>query len=104
VSAQHSLCDGGLTGGDPLRVLMAGQLRPRVEGQWLLKIVDLEGQTYDMPLGWKISQTTFEIVRWMLGEPKLCNRSSDKRYLPNEDTVERNSCVLKWVADLLRRK
>ena len=78
-----------------------------------LKIVELEVQTYDLPLGWKLSHTTFAMVRWMVGEANLCksgnavpatagdNRSPDDTPELNEHTIERNSCVHKWVADLL---
>ena len=78
-----------------------------------LKIVELEVQTYDLPLGWKLSHTTFAMVRWMVGEAKLCtsgnagpatasdSRNPDDTPELNEHTIERNSCVHKWVADLL---
>jgi hypothetical protein len=78
-----------------------------------LKIVELEVETYNLPLGWKLSHTTFAMVQWMLGEPSLCKignagrgaqtdtRSSEDTPLLNEETVVRNSCVHKWVADLL---
>ncbi len=77
-----------------------------------LKIVELEVETYNLPLGWKLSHTTFAMVRWMVGESRLCtighagvnagaaSRSSDDTQI-NEQTVERNSCVHKWVGDLL---
>jgi hypothetical protein len=78
-----------------------------------LKIVELEVDTYNLPLGWKLSRTTFAMVRWMVGEAKLCSsgnagltpanasRSSDDTAELNEHIVARNSCIHKWVADLL---
>jgi len=78
-----------------------------------LKIVELEVDTYNLPLGWKLSHTTFAMVRWMVGEAKHCangnaaptaetdSRSSDDTAELNEYIVARNSCVHKWVADLL---
>jgi hypothetical protein len=78
-----------------------------------LKIVELEVQTYELPLGWKLSRTTFEVVKWMLGKPELCksgnaqinteknnNRADDD----SKRILESNSCVLQWVADLLGSK
>ncbi len=35
------------------------------------QIVGIEDETYGLSLGWKISQTTFGVVSWMLGEPQL---------------------------------
>jgi hypothetical protein len=75
-----------------------------------LKLVELEVETYDLPIGWKLSHATFEMIRWMVGDRRLCrsdnagltNRRSDDTPEFNEHTVERNSCVLKWVADLLQ--
>jgi hypothetical protein len=78
-----------------------------------LKIVELEVQTYNLPLGWKLSHTTFAMVQWMVGDPKLCSggnaglntgsdsKSADDTPELNEHIVARNSCVHKWVADLL---
>jgi hypothetical protein len=37
-----------------------------------LQIVEIQDQTYGLALGWKISQTSFAVVRWMLGDPKVC--------------------------------
>ena len=36
-----------------------------------LQIVGIEDQTYGLSLGWKISQTTFSVVSWMLGRPEF---------------------------------
>jgi hypothetical protein len=44
-----------------------------------LQIVGIEDENYGLSLGWKISQTTFGVVSWMLGEPEfvsqVCNRN-----------------------------
>jgi hypothetical protein len=74
-----------------------------------LKIVEIPDQTYALPLGWKLSRATFEVVRWILGRPKwvsieFCNdgkRSQDGPQL-DEKIVLGYSCVLKSVVDLLR--
>jgi hypothetical protein len=35
-----------------------------------LHIIELDGQTFDLPLGWELSQTTFHLISWMLGRPE----------------------------------
>jgi hypothetical protein len=37
-----------------------------------LQIVEIQDQTYGLALGWKISATTFAVVKWMLGTPDGC--------------------------------
>ena len=91
-----------------------------------LWIVEIEDQTYGLPLGWKLSRTTFDIVSWMLGDFDGCKlpekataaaepgdadsdsaeNKSDRNGgtgTPqlNEVTLIRNSCVLRTIADLL---
>jgi hypothetical protein len=44
-----------------------------------LDIVELNDQAFDLPLGWKLSPTSFNVVSWMLGAPEACN---DKNVLP----------------------
>ncbi len=84
-----------------------------------LWIVEIEDQTYGLPLGWKLSRTTLEIVSWMLGNFDTCTRPSrDPKHADdadkleevgatgtqqlNEATLIRNSCVLSSISDLLR--
>ena len=74
-----------------------------------LQIVGIEDQTYGLSLGWKISQTTFGVVSWMLGEREfltadVCkgrplnepnpNSQSNGQFTLNERVVCRNSRVL----------
>lgn len=84
-----------------------------------LQIVGVDDQTYGLALGWKISQTTFEVVSWMLGDPDNCDGTSALKVPPrvqeqggqtspagkaqptvnaevrvNRQLVQRNSCVL----------
>ena len=87
-----------------------------------LWIVEIEDQTYGLPLGWKLSRTTFEIVSWMLGNFESCPKGAplakraavpgdDAENLEgssatgtqqlNEATLIRNSCVLSSISDLL---
>jgi hypothetical protein len=84
-----------------------------------LKLVEIEDQTYGLPLGWKLSHSTFAVVSWMLGrigpyDPAHCDvvkaahdaspessEPSDAGEQLNETSVERNSCVLSSIAELL---
>jgi hypothetical protein len=83
-----------------------------------LQIVGIEDQNYGLSLGWKISQTTFSVVSWMLGQPNLCNNtnkatsqtetpsqteatSQNGQVIVNEEVVRRNSCVLLSVRQAL---
>jgi hypothetical protein len=80
-----------------------------------LQIVGIEDQTYGLSLGWKISQTTFSVVSWMLGQPSYvtdadCNGSataagansqSNGQFVLNEKVVKRNSCVLRAIQQSL---
>jgi hypothetical protein len=80
-----------------------------------LQIVGVEDEAYGLSLGWKISQTTFSVVSWMLGQsddvsdaecnaaakPSNANAQSNGRVVLNEATVKRNSCVLRFIQQSL---
>jgi hypothetical protein len=80
-----------------------------------LKIVEIEDQAYRLPLGWKLSRTTFEVVHWMLGDPERCGDRNASPAIkgavatallhgapPSEQSFESNGCVLKFVSDVLK--
>ncbi len=85
-----------------------------------LQIVEIQDQTYGLSLGWKISQTSFSVVSWMLGDPQKCRRSpaivtttqpqNSAEQAPaepsnnlqlNDQIVAKNSCVMKSIVDAL---
>jgi len=93
-----------------------------------LHIVEIQDQTYGLALGWKISQTSFSVVSWMLGDAGKCPVSSNAPPALDppgssrggiEDSsndligqqagndkltrhiVDRNSCVMKLVEDMI---
>jgi hypothetical protein len=73
-----------------------------------LQIVGIEDQTYGLSLGWKISQTTFSVVSWMLGQPHDCDEirsdtgtQSNDKFILTEKIVKRNSCVLHYIKSAL---
>jgi hypothetical protein len=101
------------------------ETRDRTAPMW---VVEIEDQTYGLPLGWRLSRTTFDIISWMLGDFESCagaalevkqgldalEKTFDSKgggYLPsnrstgtlqlNEVTLVRNSCVLYEILALL---
>ena len=52
-----------------------------------LQIIGIEDETYGLSLGWKISQTTFGVVSWMLGEPQFAGGSVCRGEAPNRAPV-----------------
>lgn len=71
-------------------------------------VVDVEQQTFKLPLGWKISRVTNDIVRLMMGRPDLCPADAPQRPPPAAaiksmvDTIEQNSCVKRNLVRLLK--
>ncbi len=53
-----------------------------------LQIIELDGESFSLPLGWKLSKTTFQIVSWMLGRPELCKQTTAQ---PNLQAQEKAS-------------
>jgi hypothetical protein len=98
-----------------------------------LQIVEIQDQTYGLSLGWKISQTSYAVIRWMLGmmsKPADCTTiqppaqsgastpppddqaSRDLTPAPNRDApdaqlseviLRRNSCVAQLLVNLVRK-
>jgi hypothetical protein len=81
-----------------------------------LHIVEIQDQTYGLALGWKISQTSFEVVSWMLGTPTGCGTEpgapskggasdsppdQDKNAKLNRGIVWRNSCIMHAIQGLV---
>ena len=82
-----------------------------------LQIVEIQDQTYGLPLGWKISRTSFAVIPWMLGKPEDCQDSvaqdnpaaGQAPVQPNDphaqlttEILRRNSCVSRLLLELVR--
>ncbi len=70
-------------------------------------LVNLEQDAFPLPLGWKISGVTNNIVGYLLGRPALCQPGLIKRYPTEEVTravraVVENSCVKKRILEAIR--
>ncbi len=65
--------------------------------------VNLHQDSFQLPLGWKISRITDDIVRLMLGRPDLCDTKIPEDARPNDvvRVIRDNSCVKKRIVDLL---
>jgi hypothetical protein len=88
-----------------------------------LQIVEIQDQTYGLPLGWKISQTSFAVIRWMLGKAELCPaaketesgskdgatpgqtavQNDDPNAQLRDDILHRNSCVARLLLELVQK-
>jgi hypothetical protein len=79
-----------------------------------LLIVKIADQTYELPLGWILSHTTLDVVRWMLGEvdserPTSCDVPPKKQTVdttaassPLDAEIARdNTCVLSTIRQRL---
>lgn len=81
---------------------LAEDLAGRGRGSRVLA-VNLKQKAFRLPLGWKISNTTDDIVRLMLGRPDLCDTPMQEDL--DQENVRRvirdNSCVKKRIRELL---
>jgi Patatin-like phospholipase len=53
-----------------------------------LQIVEIQDQTYGLPLGWKISHTSLAVISWMLGEAKSCKTGTTEGGSSNEPVTQ----------------
>lgn len=69
---------------------------------WRLKLVRLEEQAYALPLGWKISEATVNLISSLIGRSDQCgqlsatpkNSSGDTKVGDKVSDIRSNSCVL----------
>jgi len=82
---------------------------------WQLQQIKLQEQEYSLPLGWKISSTTFGLVSWLIGHPEPCETATlqvspggtdDKvdRARANKQALKNNRCVMRLIEDALSAK
>jgi hypothetical protein len=74
-----------------------------------LQIVEIQDQTYGLSSAFKISQTTFGVESWILGEPQACASMTQTVGPSNDENAQltstiflRNSCVSKLILNLIR--
>ncbi len=97
---------------------------PQFKPEWQFEEIKLEDQEYSLALGWKISDTTFKLVSYLIGQPGPCppatspqspapsgssnsaesSALSDKQHketLNEEKALQANRCVMRQVEQAL---
>jgi hypothetical protein len=65
--------------------------------------VQIDQTTFPLPLGWKLSNLSGDVIRYTNGDPARCPSESESVDSPPR-IVDRNSCELKRIVDLLAPK
>ncbi len=63
-------------------------------------VVQLDQETFPLPLGWKLSGLSSDVIRLTLGDPARCT-AADDRGNTAASIANRNNCELKRIADLI---
>jgi hypothetical protein len=87
-------------------------------GDWKATLVEIDDQSFTLSLGWRISNSTHDIVSRMMGRAGLCTadnisriassastdstKSASGRPRISEQTLLANSCVMKSIINLIR--
>ena len=66
-------------------------------------VVQLDQKAFPLPLGWKLSGLSSDIIRLTIGDPARC-AAADDRGDSAVSITNRNSCELKRIADLISPK
>jgi hypothetical protein len=68
-----------------------------------LKIIELQDKLFELPLGWSISNTTFDVVSLLMGRSEHCPKGPqpDKSSRALSEVFRRNNCVMKDIKDAL---
>jgi hypothetical protein len=77
-----------------------------------LLVVQLPEQAYSLPLGWKLSRATFDLVSLLIGRPEQCvpeaprpnDSSAGTTQDPNPQIIRSNGCVLRSIEETLTAK
>lgn len=111
-------CDGVLQRPCPLPSESPCDVKPD-QPEPKLQIVEIPNETYQLPLGWKLSRTTFNVVSWMVGAVDAAGngrplqatqgigtaasdtRSQGEGVAQQEIIAKRNSCVLSAILKTL---
>ena len=97
---------------------------PQFKPEWQIEEIKLEDQEYSLALGWKISDTTFKLVSYLIGQPGPCQPATSpqspapsgssnsskssalsdkqrKETLNEEKALQTNRCVMRRVEQAL---
>jgi hypothetical protein len=70
----------------------------RDNARWKLKLVKIEDEAYALPLGWKISNTTFQVIQSLIGTHDECGGNASS--VSDQDS-QNNRCVLEAIEQTL---
>jgi hypothetical protein len=87
----------------------------QVAPDWQILEVKLDDEKYSLPLGWKISKTTFNLISFLIGRPEPCAETVplapadqqndgtgiEKKALETEIALQKNRCVMYQVEQTL---
>ena len=83
-----------------------------------LRTVELEADSFSLPLGWKLSKATFGVISSLIGRAEICDETSIKTEkdatatmleskaeitIDKEPTLHKNGCVLRDVEKALAK-
>jgi hypothetical protein len=66
-------------------------------------VVQLDQKAFPLPLGWKLSGLSSDIIRLTIGDPERC-ATGDEKGNTALSIANRNSCELKRIVDLISQK
>jgi hypothetical protein len=94
--------------------------KAKVAPDWRLEEIKLGDQEYSLPLGWKLSNTTFKLVSYLIGQPEPCPskpppQSASPPDIPPDaqsggaltqdvEASQKNSCVMHRIEELFGQR
>ena len=98
------------------------KINAKATPDWQLEEIKLGDQEYSLPLGWKLSKTTFKLVSYLIGQPEPCpsrpppqsGSPSNSIVLPDAqsggaltqdvEASRKNSCVMHRIEELFGQR
>lgn len=103
LNVRGQLADRAVTRAVSLLAADPGNLSARSEPIGNLLVVSLKQTDFELPLGWKLSRRTHDVIKTLLGRHELCD--ADKFRHARQDEARRvivdNSCVKRGLRGLL---
>jgi hypothetical protein len=70
------------------------------DGSWKIRVIRLQDEAYGLPLGWKISETSYNLISALVARRDLCVVIKDDLNASDEakidaDELQKNSCALR---------
>jgi hypothetical protein len=77
------------------------------EHNWKIQLVKLDHKTFRLPLAWKLSKFSIDLVALQIGKPELCREEpfgGRAELVATMEIIRNNSCVLKRIEELVQRR